>query len=310
MFLVGSIWCAYTTSLTGLLIGRAIQAAGACSTSVLSRAIARDLFSGTALGRAMALIMIAMAAAPGFSPLLGGALDHLWGWRSEFIFVALFAAVLAIAYAAILGETHHLVRIPLDPVSIGRSYGELLRDRSFVVPAATVSLIMGGLFSVFSAMPRILIETMDFSPIQLGLVFAGTVLIVFAAGMLATRLAPRLGLEQSIRLSLLAAAVGSVAILAISIIRPTFQPFVSALCIFLFGMGIVNPLGTALALSPFGKTAGAASALLGFWQMIGAATGVFLAAIILHDALLSLGIVLTVASLLAICLYAWRAKPT
>jgi DHA1 family bicyclomycin/chloramphenicol resistance-like MFS transporter len=64
----------------------------------------------------MALIMIAMAAAPGFSPLLGGALDHLWGWRSEFMFVALFAAVLALAYAAILGETHHSVRIPLDPV--------------------------------------------------------------------------------------------------------------------------------------------------------------------------------------------------
>jgi hypothetical protein len=25
-----------------------------------------------------------MAAAPGFSPLLGGALDHMFGWRSEF----------------------------------------------------------------------------------------------------------------------------------------------------------------------------------------------------------------------------------
>jgi DHA1 family bicyclomycin/chloramphenicol resistance-like MFS transporter len=169
---------------------------------------------------------------------------------------------------------------------------------------------MGGLFSVFSAMPRVLIETMDFSPIQLGLVFAGTVLIVFAAGMLATRLAPRLGLEQSIQLGLFAAAVGSIALLAISILRPTFQPFVTALCIFLFGMGIVNPLGTALALSPFGKAAGAASALLGFWQMVGAAIGVFLTAIISHDALFSLGVVLTVASLLAIGLYTWRARPT
>jgi DHA1 family bicyclomycin/chloramphenicol resistance-like MFS transporter len=38
-----------------LLIGRVIQAAGVRSTSVLSRAIGRDLFSGVALGRAMAL---------------------------------------------------------------------------------------------------------------------------------------------------------------------------------------------------------------------------------------------------------------
>ena len=78
MFFAGSIWCALATDLPGLLIGRVIQAAGACATSVLSRAIARDLFSGAALARAMALIMIAMAAAPGFSPLLGGALDHVF----------------------------------------------------------------------------------------------------------------------------------------------------------------------------------------------------------------------------------------
>src|SRR4051812_37179842 len=92
VFIAGSVWCALAADLPNLLIGRVIQAAGACSTSVLSRAIARDLYSGAALGRAMALIMVAMAAAPGFSPLLGGALDHALGWRSEFVFVAVFAA--------------------------------------------------------------------------------------------------------------------------------------------------------------------------------------------------------------------------
>src|ERR1700686_1679182 len=84
VFLVCSAYCGLADDLANLLIGRVIQAAGACATSVLSRAIARDLFTGAALGRAMALIMIAMAAAPGFSPLLGGALDQSFGWRSEF----------------------------------------------------------------------------------------------------------------------------------------------------------------------------------------------------------------------------------
>ena len=62
VFFIGSVWCAVATDLTGLLIGRVVQAAGACATSVLSRAIARDMFSGAALARAMALIMIAMAS--------------------------------------------------------------------------------------------------------------------------------------------------------------------------------------------------------------------------------------------------------
>ena len=98
VFFAGSVWCGLATDLPGLLTGRVIQAAGACATSVLSRAIARDMFSGAALARAMALIMIAMAAAPGFSPLLGGALDHYFGWRSEFVLVAAFAGLGALAY--------------------------------------------------------------------------------------------------------------------------------------------------------------------------------------------------------------------
>ncbi len=310
VFFAGSIWCGLATDLPGLLIGRVIQAAGACATSVLSRAIARDMFSGPALARAMALIMIAMAAAPGFSPLLGGALDHYFGWRSEFALVAVFAGLGALAYGTVFGETHHATRTPLDPLAIARNYIGLIADRRFVVPAATVSLIMGGLFSVFSAAPRVLIEAMHFTPIQLGLFFAGTVLIVFAAGMLATKLAPRYGLDRSIRGGLFAAATGSIAMLLVSLYSPSFLPFLGAMSVFLLGMGIVNPLGTAQALSPFGDKAGAASALVGFWQMMTAAIGVWLAATISHDALFALGVVLTVFSLVAVGLYTLRAKPT
>jgi DHA1 family bicyclomycin/chloramphenicol resistance-like MFS transporter len=308
VFFAGSVWCALATDLTGLLIGRVIQAAGACATSVLSRAIARDMFSGAALARAMALIMIAMAAAPGFSPLLGGALDHAFGWRSEFVLVAAFAALGATAYATVFGETHHATRTPLDPLAIAKNYVGLIADRRFVVPAATVSLIMGGLFSMFSAAPRILIEAMHLTPIQLGLFFAGTVLIVFAAGMLATKLAPRYGLDRSIRGGLVAAVTGGIAMLLVSLYSPTLLSYLGALSVFLLGMGIVNPLGTAQALSPFGDKAGAASALVGFWQMMTAAIGVWLAATISHEALFALGVVLTVFSLAAVGLYTLRAK--
>ncbi|MEH2518177.1 DHA1 family bicyclomycin/chloramphenicol resistance-like MFS transporter [Bradyrhizobium sp. AZCC 1610] len=308
IFFAGSIWCGLASDLPSLLIGRVIQAAGACATSVLSRAIARDLFSGPALGRAMALIMIAMSAAPGFSPLLGGALDHTFGWRSEFAFLATFAGLGALAYGMVFGETHLATRTPLDPRAIAKTYFALLRDRRFVVPAATVSLILGALFSIFSAAPRVLIEAMHFTPIQLGLFFAGTVLIVFIAGILATRLAPRYGLDRSIRGGLFTAATGSFAMLLVSLYNPSFLPFLAAMSVFLLGMGIVGPLGTAQALSPFGDRAGAASALVGFWQMMTAATGVWLAATISHEALFALGVVLTAFSLLAVGLYTMRTK--
>ncbi|MGY4313683.1 multidrug effflux MFS transporter [Bradyrhizobium sp. JR3.5] len=304
VFFAGSVWCGLATDLPNLLIGRVVQATGACATSVLSRAIARDMFSGAALARAMALIMIVMSAAPGFSPLLGGALDHSLGWRAEFALVAIFAAASAVAYGIVLGETHSSIRTRFNPVVVGKTYAGLIGDRRFAIPAITSSLIIGGLFSMFSAAPRLLIEALHFTPIQLGFFFAGTVFIVFAGGMLATRWAPRYGLDRPIRAGLCATAVSSLAILLISMISPTFLPFLGAMCVFLLGMGVVSPLATARALSPFGEKAGAASALLGFLQMMIAAIGVWLAATVSHEAMLALGVVMSTFSLLALGLYA------
>lgn len=308
VYFAGSVWCALANDLPTLLAGRVVQAAGACATSVLSRAIARDLFEGEKLARALTFVMIAMAAAPGFSPLVGGALDHYFGWRSAFLFVAAFAAITALAYAMVFGETHRTTRTALDPPTITKNYFSLSADRRFLVPAVTVSLIMGALFAMFSAAPRVLIEGLGFTPLQLGLFFAGTVLVVFSAGILATRLVPRLGLDRSIQLGLALAALGGAIVLLVALFDGRFLPFLLGTCIFLLGMGMVNPLGSAQSLSPFGDRAGAASALLGFWQMMAAAISVFVAAIIANDAMTGLGLVLTLASVVATLLYRIRQK--
>ncbi|MGY4306932.1 DHA1 family bicyclomycin/chloramphenicol resistance-like MFS transporter [Bradyrhizobium sp. USDA 4369] len=308
VFFAGSIWCALANDLPALLIGRVVQAGGACATSVLSRAIARDLFEGDKLARVLTFVMIAMAAAPGFSPLVGGALDHFFGWRSAFIFVAIFAAVAATAFLAAFGETHHAPRAKFDASTIARNYLSLSTDRRFVVPAGAVSLILGALFAMFSALPRVLIEGLGFTPMQLGLFFAGTVIIVFSAGIIATRIVSHLGLDRAIVLGLALACVGAGMVLLLAVFDGRFLPFLGGVCVFLLGMGMVNPLCSAKALSPFGDRAGAASALLGFWQMLAAALGVALAAVITKNPMTGLGLVLALASILASAVFQVRLR--
>ncbi len=308
VFFAGSIWCALANDLAALLIGRVVQASGACATSVLSRAIARDLFQGEKLARVLTFVMVAMAAAPGFSPLVGGALDHFFGWRSAFVFVGIFAVVAALAFLAAFGETHHAPRTEFDSSTIAKNYWSLSTDRRFVVPAATVSLILGALFAMFSALPRVLIEGLDFTPMQLGLFFAGTVMIVFSAGIIATKIVPHLGLDRSICIGLALACVGGGMVLLFALFDGRFLPFLVGACVFLLGMGMVNPLCSAQALSPFGDRAGAASALLGFWQMLAAALGVSLAAVIARNPMIGLGLVLVLASTLGSAIYQVRVK--
>ena len=303
IFAAGSIVCALADTLPLLVLGRVIQALGACAASVLSRAIARDLFEGEALGRALALTMIAGAVAPGFSPLLGSILAGLFGWRIIFIVVAIFGVALAWHYVGRIGESHPLDRrTPLSLSKIASAYANLAADHRFLLPALAVSLVIGGLYSFFAAAPGVLMNELGLSAVQLGLSFAGTVLVVFLAGFLAPRLARRRGDRAVSMMGLLIALAGSVAMFAFAAL-PSFTTFTVAIALYLFGMGLINPLGTAIALHPFGRQAGLASSLLGFLQMSCAAIGASFASALPFPPSVSLAVVLTAASVLALLVF-------
>jgi hypothetical protein len=168
---------------------------------VLARAIARDLFDGQALAKTMASITIATAAARGSLRSSAARLIMLFGWRSEFAFVAVFAICAGAAYAAFVGETKAASDSSLHPLSIAGTYLGLVRDARFAAPASTAGLLMAGLFAVFSGAPRVLLEGFGLSPVMLGLLFAGVVFLVFAAGMLAPRLSARFGLYRAVWLA-------------------------------------------------------------------------------------------------------------
>ncbi|MGL3822980.1 multidrug effflux MFS transporter [Sphingopyxis sp. R3-92] len=273
IFVVGSLICALAPSLPVMLAGRAIQALGACAASVLARAIARDLYHGPALTRALALVMIAMAAAPGFSPALGTAMTSLLGWRSVFLLVAGAGALVAVCYWVNAGETLPAAqRRSARPAAIAQTYAGLARDPRFIRPALAVSLVIGCLYSFFGAAPAILMANLGFSAAGLSFFFAATVAVVFGSGLMTARLVRRWGGPRVAMAGILIALTGGLWLL-LQGGAPTQIPFMAAVTLFLGGMGLVNPVATALALEPFGDRAGIASALLGFLQMGCAALG-------------------------------------
>lgn len=303
-FVAGSIVCAMAPSLPVLVAGRTVQALGACAASVSSRAIARDLFDSHALARALAFIMVAGAAAPGFSPLLGSGLQAVVGWRVTFVLVAGASVALAMFYANSAGETLPAERRNTVPLStIGGAYARLAADPSFILPGLAVSFIIGSLYTFFAAAPSLMMDQLGFTGLQLGLYFAATVLIVFAAGFLAPRLARRWSPKPVVMAGLGIAAAGALSLFWVAA-APNIASHTIALGLFLLGMGLVNPLGTAITLSPFGHQAGLASALLGFLQMACAAVGAALASVLPLTPFLSLAVVMSVGTSLAVFAFA------
>ena len=127
--------------------------------------------------------------------------------------------------------------------------------------------------------------------------------------MLAPRLSAWFGSYRATLIGLGSTFVGGVALLlAVLVAKNSILPFLFAVSIFLFGVGIVSPLSSATALSPFGNKAGVAAALFGFSQMAGAACGALLAAVLSSDPAIGLGIVLALTSLLALILHGWEGR--
>src|SRR2546423_1394330 len=71
MFLGGKVLWGIAGSVDTLIIGRVLEALGACAGIVLARAIIRDVYEREAAARGLALVMMAMSLVPAVSPALG-----------------------------------------------------------------------------------------------------------------------------------------------------------------------------------------------------------------------------------------------
>jgi DHA1 family bicyclomycin/chloramphenicol resistance-like MFS transporter len=301
LYAIASALCAVAANIESMLLFRVMQAIGACTASVLARAVARDLFSDDELTKSLSFIMTFMAAAPGFSPLIGGLIETWSGWRMTF---ALLAVVGAIAAAIVWLRVPETNRSRDSAASFGAaftSYFLLLRDGRFVVPALATTSAMAGLFAFFASSPTIFIQHFGVSPALFGLIPCFTVFAVFAGGMLAPRLAKRWSGARSILFGLSFMLAGAVILLALgTFAAPNMTMVLAPLVLFLFGMGVVNPLSTVIAMGPFPEKAGAASALVGFCQMAGGALGTIVVGVLPYPILQSLPLIMAGAALIGL----------
>jgi DHA1 family bicyclomycin/chloramphenicol resistance-like MFS transporter len=308
LLLGGLVLYALTSALIAVVINiewmlglRIAQAVAACTGSVLARAVARDLFSGDELTRSLGFVTTMVAAAPGFSPLIGGLVETFFGWRATFALLAVVGIFATLIVWLRVPETHHSRDTAPSIGQAFASYFTLLAQRDFIVPTLATTFAMAGLFAFFASSPGIFIERFGVSPALFGLIPCFTVFAVFAGGFSAPRLAKKWPGYRPIVLGLVLMLIGSTAILALSIAgNPGMFAVLGVLLFFLFGMGVVNPLSTVFALRPFPEKAGAASALIGFFQMAGGAIGTMLLGLLPYPVLLALPVVMAGGAILGL----------
>jgi MFS transporter, DHA1 family, multidrug resistance protein len=309
-FMLASIACALAPSPAILVALRLIQGLAGAAGIVISRAIARDLYSGRALMIFFSRLLLVAGLAPVIAPILGGQLSRIMGWRGIFGVLAGFGALLLAAGFFGLKET-----LPAERRIVGgfrrtvQGYQTLLHDRFFVGCALSSGLAGASMFAYIAGSTFVLQRIYGMSPQGFSLVFGCISLGLVGAAQGGARLALVWPLTRVLGVGLAINLLGATALLVTVISGLPLGALIGALVIMVCAVGLIFPTANALAMADYPDLAGTASSLQGLSQFVFGAIAAPFVGIAGEQTALPLGIVTTSVSACAMTSFAALVLP-
>lgn len=265
---VASVLCVIAPNIAVLGALRVLQGLGTAAAAVVAMAVVRDLFTGAAFATLFSRLMLVMGAAPILAPTLGSAVLGWTTWRGVFVVLALFGvALLAVAAFGLRETLPPAQRRHGGTVATLRTYGSLLRDRTFVGLVLVAGLAMAALFAYVSGSSFVLQGQYGLDEQEFGLAFGAGAFGLIAATQVNVRLLRWYTPQRILVTSLVAGTVAALGLLAVAVTGFGGLPaLLAGLWLVLAAGGLAMPNAPALALSRHGEAAGTASALLGAVQ--------------------------------------------
>ncbi len=297
LYLVTSLACAFAPSIEVLLGLRLLQGLAGAAGLVISRAVARDLYSGRALVVFFARLMLVSGLAPVIAPVLGGQLARVMDWRGIFGVLAAFGVVLLVAGVTGVPETLPPERRSARGLrATMRGFAGLARDRLFVGTALTSGLASASMFAYIAGATFVLQRIYGLSAQGFSIVFGVNSIGILVMSQVGRRLVRRHAPARVLALGLTGNMIGSTGV-AVSVLAGLGLPaLVGSLFVMVSSLGLVFPNAMAIALADHGEQAGTASSLLGLLQYVVGALVAPLVGIAGEDTALPLGVVAFVAS--------------
>jgi DHA1 family bicyclomycin/chloramphenicol resistance-like MFS transporter len=265
VFILASVGCAMAQTIDQLLIGRFVQALGACAGGVVVRAVVRDQFNHTETARMLSLMMLIMGLAPILAPLLGGVLLALGGWSWNFWFMAAFGTAIGLATFLRLKESRsEATAIQASRENPLQSYFAVLREKRLVGYVLAGALNGAVLFTYVASSPALIMGTYGVSVGVFPFLFSLNAVAIIGSSQVNRYVLRNATTDQVLsRASTVSLVIG--VLLALAAVTGIGGPWtVLPLLFALLGTyGFMGGNTTAGALSVDPLRAGATSALLG-----------------------------------------------
>ncbi len=222
MFFAGSVMTLFADNLDQMLWGRVLQGLGSGGCFTLGTAIIFDAFQKeraiAAASNLNTIIPLIMAAAP----MLGGYLNQTFGFRSNFLTIALFVLLSLLICLFFFEETlPKEKRMPLQLKSVLRDFKQAFSNLAFWQLTAVMSLLFAGYIAFLSGTAILFVVDFGMSkkvfPFIQAAILGGWVL----GSLLLSRGISKWGVLKIKRIGTALCVIGGVAVGLTSLIAPT-----------------------------------------------------------------------------------------
>jgi len=269
LYILACLGCMQSHSIEVLAGFRVVQALGGCAALVAATAMVRDFFPVEESARIFSLLILILGLSPLLAPTLGGFITAWFGWQWVFIILSIIVFLILVVIFLYLPEEHQpdtSVSLAVKPMLA--VFLSILKNPAFITYTLAGAFSFSEMFVYVAGSPVIYLDLFQVSPQTYGGLFALIAIGFLGSNQLNVVLLRKYNPSQLFYFGLLCQVIINVLFLFgalnnwYGIVATTVLFFFSLSCI-----GLTYPNASALALAPFTKNFGSASALLGFLQI-------------------------------------------
>lgn len=270
LYSVASIGCALATDYSQFLLFRVIQGLGASGGMVAGRAMVRDVYDSNNSQRVMAYVMMLFALAPAIAPIIGGWLHEMFGWRSIFYFLCVYAICMWLFSVVTLKESLQKEnRQSFHPFHVIAVYAKTLLHIRFLSIVTALGFSFGGLFVYIAGAPTIMFDFLSLGSTHFWLLFLPLTVGIIAGSFLAGKLIKSWPTIKIVNLAFIIMFVSTlINIFQANVYEIDIFWVILPIVIYAFGVALSMPGLGVMALDCFPDNKGAASAVQSFMQII------------------------------------------
>jgi DHA1 family bicyclomycin/chloramphenicol resistance-like MFS transporter len=269
LYIVATVACLQSGTTETLIAWRFIQALGGCVAWVGAMTMVRDFFPVEESSKVFSLLILILGVSPLLAPTIGGFIATTLGW--QWIFIALIIIVLLILALVFFYLPEG--QAPDESVSLKAgpmlaTFISILKNPQFFTYTFAGAFSFATLFIYVAGSPVIFMELYDIPPKVYGGIFALLSVGFIGGSQLNIWVVRKYSPDKIFWSMLTLQCIANIVFLIcawnewLGLYSTIGMFFIVMTCI-----GLINPNASALALAPFSRNVGSASALLGCTQI-------------------------------------------